>query len=81
MQFFSLCLYKIIRELREVPSDVIKKFFQEIVSDLLTAKPCSVRMVDAFACQEKWTFEFLSEATKTKYSQVFSNLLNVGHYQ
>ena len=68
--FFRLCLYKIIRELRDVPSDIIQKFFQELLSDLLSAKPCSLKMEDAFACQDKWTFEFLSETTKAKYEQV-----------
>ena len=68
--FFRLCLYKIIRELRDVPSDIIQKFFQDILSDLLSAKPCSLKMEDAFACQDKWTFEFLSETTKAKYEQV-----------
>ncbi|CAB4000135.1 Hypothetical predicted protein [Paramuricea clavata] len=63
-----LCLYKIIRELKDVPSDIIHKFFQDVLSDDLT-KPGGLTIENAFACQDKWTFEFLSDATRTKYLQ------------
>jgi hypothetical protein len=68
-----LCLYRIIRELKDVPSDMIHKFFQESLNDVLT-KPSSVTIQNAFASQDKWTFEFLSEATKEKYLQVYRQL-------
>ncbi|XP_028391963.1 Fanconi anemia group A protein-like [Dendronephthya gigantea] len=67
--WLSVC--KVIRELEEVPVEIIQRFLRELLSDLLST-PCSLSVKDAISHQDKWTFEFLSGATRIKYLQFVS---------